>query len=417
MSRPFVRGACPRLSAPMETGDGLLARIVPAGPMPIDAFARLCAAAAAHGNGILEISARGSLQVCGLNSASAPLFAAAVETLDIAMCNGVPVLADPLPDDPSALIDARGLAAELRQAIAAAGLFLAPKVSVIVDGGGRITLDALSADVRLRAVSTAQGPEFLVSLAGDAASATPLGTVAPDKAACVVVALLSAIAEHGPTARASDVLPSDGIAVFRVVAGDQLEPAVPIATRPRTEMIGLHRLSGKGHAMGVALPFGQALALDLIALLRMARANGASWAATAPDRTLLLGPIDEMTGFALATAADHLGFIVDARDTRRRVVACPGAPACASGLFAARAFAAEIACALPPSESGVAVHVSGCAKGCAHPMPAPLTIVGTARGCGIIHHGSPRAQPESYVSADALVAAAVHLTALENVDA
>jgi precorrin-3B synthase len=408
MSRPFVRGACPRLSTPMETGDGLLARIVPAEPMSIDAFAKLCAAADAHGNGIMEISARGSLQVRGLMPASAPLFAAAVEALDITMCDGVPVLADPLPDDQSALVDAHALAAKIRAALASAGLALAPKVSVIVDGGGRLHHDALSADVRLRAVSTLDGPKLLVSLGGDAVSATPLGLVSLDSAPRVVLAFLSAIAAHGPAARASDILDNEGVGAFRTAVRDQLALAVPNAGRPRAETIGLHRLSGHDCAMGVALPFGQVQALDLIALVRMARANGATWVATAPDRTLLLGPIGEMTGFALATAADQLGFIVDACDSRHRVVACPGAPSCASGLIAARTLAAEIAQALPPSEAGVVVHVSGCVKGCAHPAPAPLTIVGTPQGCGIIHGGSPRAQPQSYVDADGLVVEVVN---------
>ena len=31
-----------------------------------------------------------------------------------------------------------------------------------------------------------------------------------------------------------------------------------------------------------------------------------------------------MTAFALGTAADTLGFIVDARDARRRIAACAG---------------------------------------------------------------------------------------------
>ena len=58
----LARGACPCLAEPMETGDGLLARIVPTGLIPIDAFAALCAAARTHGNGQMEITARGSLQ-------------------------------------------------------------------------------------------------------------------------------------------------------------------------------------------------------------------------------------------------------------------------------------------------------------------------------------------------------------------
>jgi precorrin-3B synthase len=122
-----------------------------------------------------------------------------------------------------------------------------------------------------------------------------------------------------------------------------------------------------------------------------------------------------MTAFALGTAADTLGFVVDARDSRRRVVACAGAPACASGLIPARALAAEIAAQLP--QGGMAVHVSGCAKGCAYPAPAPLTIVGTAQGCGLVRDGTARGEPGSYFTEEHAVAEAARLTSKVAADA
>ena len=88
MTSPLARGACPRLSEPMQTGDGLLARMVMAGPIPLDQFAPLCTAVCEHGNGLMEISARGSLQVRGLTPPSAPLFAKDVASLDLALCEG-----------------------------------------------------------------------------------------------------------------------------------------------------------------------------------------------------------------------------------------------------------------------------------------------------------------------------------------
>ena len=91
------RGACPGLSAPMATGDGLLARLTPAGStIALDAFAGLCGAAQTHGNGIVEITSRGSIQVRGLSAASAPLFAAEVASLGIEASDGIPVVTDPL---------------------------------------------------------------------------------------------------------------------------------------------------------------------------------------------------------------------------------------------------------------------------------------------------------------------------------
>src|SRR5262249_41363725 len=151
------RGACPGLSAPMATGDGLLARFAPLDCIPLDAFVAFCAAAREHGNGTIEVTARGSLQVRGLTHHSAPLFAA---TLDIAASEGVPVFVDPLPDDPDVVIDTGALTARLRRAITAAGLALAPKVNVVLDGGGRLHLDALAADVRLKAIGSARAPRL-----------------------------------------------------------------------------------------------------------------------------------------------------------------------------------------------------------------------------------------------------------------
>ena len=60
------RGACPGLSAPMPTGDGLLVRLMPTDSVVVADLLALCAAARRDGNGTIEITARGSLQVRGL---------------------------------------------------------------------------------------------------------------------------------------------------------------------------------------------------------------------------------------------------------------------------------------------------------------------------------------------------------------
>jgi len=96
MNAPFRRGACPALSAPMPTGDGLLVRLSPAGTIALDALAGLCTEAHSHGNGIVEVTARGSIQVRGLTAASAPAFARAIGMLGIDGNGHVPVIADPL---------------------------------------------------------------------------------------------------------------------------------------------------------------------------------------------------------------------------------------------------------------------------------------------------------------------------------
>src|SRR5262245_57424772 len=277
MTTVHVRGACPSLPAPMATGDGLLVRLVVNAPIPLDDFIALCAAARTHGNGTMEVSARGSLQLRGFTPLSAPRFAAALAALDVEINDGVPVLADPLPDDPASLIDANAFAAQLRAAIMEARLALAPKVSVVADGGGRVDLDAIAADIRLRAIMTDAGPKFELALAGDASTATPIAMVEIQDAIGEVLALLNAIAARGADARASELAKPRGRAAPRQSA--------------RAHPIGRHPLKGNVFALGLGLAFGHADAVALVALARIAQENGASWVRPAPGRALLFGPL------------------------------------------------------------------------------------------------------------------------------
>jgi precorrin-3B synthase len=374
------RGACPGLSTPMQTGDGLLARLMPTGTMSLDAMAGLAGAARRHGNGIIEITSRGSIQVRGLSDASAPDFADAVARLAIAAHDGPPVIANPLAGlDPDELIDASVLADELRAALAGQPFTtqLAPKISVAIDGGGRLHLDALAADIRLRTVATPDGPRLHVAVGGDAAGALPFGTTTPADAIDLVMRLLRDIAAHGPAARARDVIQTGQRA------------ASPPAVRTRADPIGRHPLHDGGMAIGIAFPFGHVDAAALDALMSRLRAAGAGGVRTSPGRALLIIGVATDHAAHIADAAGRLGFIVAADDPRRRVVACAGAPICASGEFAARASAPGVAeLAAPLIEPGEVIHLSGCAKGCAHQGRAALAAVGRDGACDLFIDGA-----------------------------
>jgi precorrin-3B synthase len=380
----------------MPTGDGLLARLTLAAPVPPVAMAGLCAAARRHGNGTIEVTARGGLQVRGLTPPSAPLFADAVGELGIAVQEGVPVIAG--FDDSTADL----VAGRLRRAIVEARLALSPKVSIVVDGDDALHLDGLAADVRLRPAASVQGPLFHLGIGGDrrgdARAMTWLGTVAPADVVAAVMRVLAIIAAGGPAARAADTLARDGVAAFRAVPA--VDPASAPPSRMRAEMIGLHARRAGAMALGIGLVFGHAHAAALAALMGEAPHHGVQAVRPAPDRTLLLTGVPALNARGLVAAAERLGFVVHAADPRRLIVACPGAPACASGLIPAREIASMLAPALArsnPEPGSVAVHVSGCTKGCAHPRSAALTLVGAPEGCGVIHHGTPRDAPQRTV--------------------
>jgi len=410
MLTPRRRGACPGLSAPMPTGDGLLVRLQPTGIISLEAFLALCAAARRDGSGIMEVTARGSIQIRGLNAESAPRFADTVAALGVAAANGVSVLASPLAGlDPAEILDAGALAADIRRAAARAELAarLAPKVSVVVDGGGALDLDGIAADVRLRAD---RAVVFSVSVGGDGATAAQLGAVALIDGIEAVIRLLEVIARHGRTARARDILATEGVAAFRLALAELLtaEALLPNARRP-SDPIRTHRLRDGSLACGIGLAFGHADAVALRRLAAAAAAAGAKGIGTA-SRTLLIVGLADRTIPAFVRDAAHLGFAVDADDPRRRVIACAGAPVCASGHFATRALAPAIADGLTASPDTTLIHISGCAKGCAHSGKASLTVVGTPAGCALVFDGSVRDAPFATVTADDLPAAVARYT-------
>jgi precorrin-3B synthase len=105
----------------------------------------------------------------------------------------------------------------------------------------------------------------------------------------------------------------------------------------------------------------------------------------------------------LCKSAIEEAFVVDAHDARRHVVACAGAPACASAELPTRQLAPEVARAIR-SWAGTSniVHLSGCSKGCAHPGPAALTLTGPDR---LILNGRASDTPHARISSAGLIAA------------
>ena len=387
---PMRRGACPGLSAPMATGDGLLARLTPSGAtIALPAFGGLCAAARRHGNGIVEITSRGSIQVRGLTAASSGPFAAEVAALGIPAEEGIPVLPDPMSGlDESSLIDAGEVADELRRAIAASSLAskLSAKVSVIVDGGGALHLDDVVADVRLRAVRTDRSVDFHVALGGTASSAVSIGAIPADRVAECTVRLLDRLVAGSPQ-RMRSAVESAGAANFVSTLAGIVEQASAPAARPAAEPVGIHRLRSGAAAVGIALPFGHSDTETLQRLIGEAEHAGAAGLRTAPGRALLFVGLPADAARSFAARATSRGFIADPADPRRKVIACAGAPICSSGEIPARALAPAVAQAVCAVNVAGPIHVSGCAKGCAHPAPAPLTIVGRAGACDIYRNG------------------------------
>ncbi len=346
------RGWCPTVFAPMPSGDGLLVRVKPPLGRLLAVQARALAAAAARdGNGVLELTGRANLQIRGLTAASAERFARAMVGAGLAS-----------PDP----------AAERRRTVAVAPLADAASLDVAAS-----LEDALTQDDALAALPAKFG--FAVALSGIAADVRlyPSGefwAVWPDGAgiaaatrAPVRAALGLAHAFLAVAPGAARMHDADADALF---AAAGLRPALPAPLPLRPRIIG--QLPG---GFGVGLPFG---AVDAATLDRLAACG-----------TLHVTPWRAFLVAAATAVPPDPALILDPADPRRALTACPGRPACAAAAADVRADALALARRFP----GRALHLSGCAKGCADPRPAPLTLVAGADGYALVRNGTAADPP------------------------
>ena len=399
---PLRRGACPSLAAPMPTGDGLLVRLRPAAPaLTADDLVALADLARAHGNGLVEITARGNLQLRGLTEASAPRLAEGLAAAGIVLQTGLAIEISPLSGlDPSETADATPLAAALREAVAAGPLILAPKLAVVIDGGGVLSLADMVADIRLDAVSDAA---WRLSVGGDRRTARPVATLPAARVVEGAMTILKALADIGPAARGRDLDETALAARFGAAAGPAL--AAELSRHP----LGVHRIAGE-IVLGIAPAYGQVQADRLAAL---ARSLPACEFRLAPHRTLLVRGLSEDTLPAAQACAQREGFWCTEAAPGRSVSICAGAAGCASAGFDTHAAAdAVIAAAGELLDGSIAVHVSGCPKGCAHPARAAVTLCGTAAGLGLVIDGRAGDAPAAVLPAGDLKPAIQRLGAL-----
>ncbi len=387
------RGACPALAAPMSTGDGLLVRLRPAGgALTLSQFASLARSAAVHGNGILEITARGNLQIRGLRAGTVGQLAANIDAAGIIVPDGPVIETSPLHGiDPEEISDAAAMEMALRSTLhdLLASARLAPKLSLVVDGGGSFGLSAVSADIRVVAQSHT---DWLVAINGDGETAMPVAIGSAETAISAVGEILSLLTALGQGRRTRDIDPALLRARFPAMNGIPFNPsrAAPLA--------GSHRLADDKIILGVRPEFGQMRASDLIALLDLAKALGATAIRLAPGRGFFLIGLPADTVPAMQIAAARHGFAAQPGEDSEHIAACAGAGACGSAFYETRTLARRLIAAAPALFDGsLTLHLSGCAKGCAHARPA-LTLTGSAEGYGLILNGLAADQPDERIA-------------------
>lgn len=334
---------------PMCAGDGWLVRIKPPNQRLNAAQAEMLADFAARfGNGAIEITSRGNLQLRGIKDAylgtlAKALREAALASHDPALERRRNILVSPLAgDDPSISGDPLGIAATIGAGLADERFAALPgRWHFVIDGGGVMPISDLRADLR---VEIRHG-------------------------ACTVVT--------GDGARHGCCEAEAGERALLLAAAPSCRAPLPLAP-PLPPETGFLRYPGGGRgAFAAAPPFGQMNAAMLAAFSRLGSRFGDGLIRFSPHRAALIGGVAAGAVPPLEAAALATGFITDPADPRLGIIACIGAPACAGAEAPSRADAARLAALLGPGSRPI--HVSGCAKGCAHSGRAPIVLVGVGK--------------------------------------
>ncbi|MGB5865214.1 MAG: precorrin-3B synthase [Sulfitobacter sp.] len=355
---PQIKGWCPGALTPMMSGDGLVVRLRPPQsrltPRQAKGIAEL---SMQHGSGILEVSNRANLQLRGVCENRYEMLIDGLRVLGLIDPNAQVenrrnILITPFytrGDDTETLVDA--LTVALAQKTAPN---VSAKFGYAVDTGAQPCLQGTPADVRLERASDGQ---LIVCAANH-----PFGKAV--RADCAVQAMLD-------LARWS--LPH-GSRMSRILSAD-----IPLPAGFDTACQANAAPSGPGpHPAGmlIAPAFGQIDAVLLTALSDSGPLRMTPW------RMLLIECANVVPQFD--------GLITDPADPLLRVVACVGAPGCAQARGATRIHARNLASFVP---AGAVLHVSGCAKGCALPRAADVTLTATPEGFDVIHNGTADAAP------------------------
>ncbi|CAN7376305.1 precorrin-3B synthase [Bosea sp. LjRoot9] len=384
------RGWCPSTLKPMETGDGWLVRLHPPGAVLTPAqLIRIAALAREHGNGLIEISARGNMQLRGVTAQSHPALVAVLlgeRLVDEHDGDGPQrlTLVSPLAGD-GELINAPALA----EAIEARGRLvsgLPAKFLIIVDDGGALSLDAFACDLRLLAIA---GERVMIGLP-DGSRRGPIAVADTVEAVETILHRFAGHHARAPEAirRLRDLSPEALAALCNLPETD----APPPRFAPRRA--GLFALGTGRFAAIAALPFGRCNAATLAALGHAAETQGAPKLRLSPWRGLACLGLSEASAQAWLGEAGGLGLITQDEDPRLAVQACAGKPACLRAETDAMGDAARLAeAAAPLLARGLSLHVSGCAKSCAHPGASDLTLVGREGHYDVVLHGATRDQP------------------------
>lgn len=377
MSQPSPHSGtdrCPGVFSTHPAADGAVARIrLPGGRIRADQLARLAQAAAAHGDGHLELTARGNLQLRGITDV-----AAVAEVVDDAGL--VPsashdtvrnIEVSPLTGRIGGVADAWPIAERLDHALRAdatatglSGRFLfgiddgrgdvlrrRPDVCALLHPGG----DALRADI----------------VVGGA----PLGsTEGLDAIVAAMLAVAHTVLEFAPDAwRVADLSDAQRTDLDRRLRAELAPVVGGRIPAPGEPIVGWFDQDDGAVLLGAVVELGRLPAR----LAEFVAAVGAPVIIT-PDREIILCDLDEGVADTVVRVLAPMGLIFDANSPWARVSCCVGAPGCAKSHAPVRADL--VAYVDGGTQIDTREHWVGCERGCGAPAQPYVRVAADPHG-------------------------------------
>ncbi|MCG8561275.1 MAG: precorrin-3B synthase [Hyphomicrobiales bacterium] len=389
---------CPGVFKLSETRDGGLARIrVPGGLLTSAQLTTVADLARDRGNGLIDLTHRANLQVRGLGTEGSPKFCDALQHVGLLAADPVAdrlrnILASPLAGlDSDEIIDVRPCVAALDQALQSdPGLGgLSPKFSFVFDGGGVGRVGALSHDVGFLAETTSEGVRLRLSLAGRPTAAM----IAPADASALAVALAKTAIHlsSDDAARMSTALANHSVAEVLDHARRQQTDIDISHQDPTPRPIVLEPVLGPvcdarnvDIAYGLGIPLGRLTDATARALAALAENFGDGLVRLAPWQAVFITGLPTQAVDAVRSEAHALGLLTEPEDIAIRVSACSGSTGCMRTECDTKADGSAVLAALrridAANRAPMTIHLSGCARGCAHPDASRLLLLGRPDG-------------------------------------
>lgn len=415
---------CPGLFYGTPAQDGFLIRIRTPGGWLSAAQGKAIANLLEKWQRPIQVTNRANLQIRGVQTSPSLADFQTLQKLGLAAANPSidhlrNIMCSPTAGiDPQELIDPRPLVQELddfiqhHPTIAA----LSPKFSIGIDSGGTVGIGRRSPrpwehrynEIQLSAIALENQPDlppgvyYRLSLGGD----RQLGdsncdtniVVRPENCVSLIAALSEVYldyiqknpesqAKNGRQKRLKNLLKDWGLAAYIQQVVRRLEPNKihfcsaqnSLPSQPAAHL-GIHEQKQAGLVyIGLGLRLGQLTAAQLWELVKLSEKFGSGQLRLTPWQTILLPDIPKAKLPELLPKLTQLE-LSPTRKWQDGIVACAGKPGCAAAHTETQVHGLILGDYLRdnlPLDNLVNIHITGCAKSCAQPSPAEITLLGT----------------------------------------